>query len=234
MNRLFKIWRKKTALAMAAAMVMGCLWAPPARSGEMAVDLSALIYETQKASRAMEDVLLAWWVPQELWLMFLSQSQSVSEEEKQKYLGIMDPYMVFLVVDGTIGEDGRPRFQAREDVLNSLVLEDAAGNKYKTLREMEISQEAKDFLSRVFPSFARSLGPLGNNLYYAVFTSKNSKGDPIANVFTEGTFVLHMAKRSFRWRTPLGALVPPKHCPITGEELNGGWKYNPWNGAKLE
>ena len=229
-----KTIRHKAALATGIMVVLGCLWAAPATAFEMTVDMNALIYQTQKASRAMDDVLLAWWVPQELWLMFLSRASGVDEAKRQEYLAVMDPYMVFLVVDGVIGKDGVPQFEKREDILNSLSLEDANAKTWPVLDESQISQEARDFLSRVFPAFARNLGPLGNNLHYAVFASRNAKGEPIANVFGEGTFRLIMKRRAFRWRTPLGALVPPKHCPITGEELDGGWKYNPWNGARLD
>ncbi|MBI9075284.1 MAG: hypothetical protein JEZ02_07735 [Desulfatibacillum sp.] len=234
MTRFWRFFCKTLALAVVTLLSLSCFGATQVRAFEMSVDMNALIYQTQKASRAMDDVLLAWWVPQELWLMFLSRTPGVDKAKRQEYLAVMDPYMVFLVVDGQIQGDGTALFRNREELIKTLGLEDKEGNTYQTLEEAKISQEAKDFLSKVFPFFARNLGPLGANLHYAIFSSRDKSGKPIANAFQDSTFVLHMQRRSFRWRTPLGALVPPKRCPETGEELDGSWKYNPWSGVKLD
>ncbi len=77
------------------------------------------------------------------------------------------------------------------------------------------------------------LGPLGQNMHFIVFPSKNIKGQYIADVTKEGTFVVQLGETEFTWRLPLSSLVPPKICPVDGEKMSGAWKFCPWHGTKL-
>jgi hypothetical protein len=39
--------------------------------------------------------------------------------------------------------------------------------------------------------------------------------------------------QTYRWRTPLGSLLPVKVDAKTGEEFPGNYSFNPYTGEKL-
>lgn len=84
------------------------------------------------------------------------------------------------------------------------------------------------------PLLASAVGPLGQNLHFYLFPMTNREGLPILEAKKEGGFSLDFGGESFKWNLPIGALLPPKICPVDGEELNGGWKYCPWHGQQLK
>lgn len=83
------------------------------------------------------------------------------------------------------------------------------------------------------PLFANMLGPMGQNMVFFLFPSNNKEGQKIADSKKEGSFSVEMGEREFRWRLPLGSLLPPKICPTCGEKLSGAYKFCPWDGTKL-
>jgi len=44
---------------------------------------------------------------------------------------------------------------------------------------------------------------------------------------------LSINKNEYKWRTPLGSLMPVKTCPKDGEKMSGAWDYCPFDGEKL-
>lgn len=225
---------KIRARAAATAMALLCLATSPAAGLEMNVDVNSAIYETQKSSRAIDEILTVWWIPPELMLLFLSSVPNLDEAQRTEFLESLDSYMVFLVIDGKIGPNQQPEIKDKKIVRKSIRLMDIKRKTYKPLKEKEISLEAKKSLVKIFPVLAGSYGPLGRAMHYVIFDAKGENNMKIGDVFLDGWFEIKMETRSFRWRTPLSTFVPPKYCPVTGEELPGGWKYNPWNGAKLD
>lgn len=83
------------------------------------------------------------------------------------------------------------------------------------------------------PVLVNMLGPMGQNMHFFLFSSKKKNGQEIAVAKREGAFSVKLDKREFKWRLPLGSLLPPKVCPIDGEKLNGAWKFCPWHGVAL-
>ena len=77
------------------------------------------------------------------------------------------------------------------------------------------------------------LGPMGQNVHFYAFSATDNAGNRIADARKEETFSVTLTGREYKWRLPLGSLLPPKKCPLDGEILNGAYKYCPWHGAKL-
>ena len=225
---------KKRSLGIILLLVLFCLGPRPVSGDEMTVDVGAMIYETQKSSRGFDKVIMAWWIPNELWTLFLVKDTGISEADRKNFLKTLEPYTIMMVMDGFIPMSGTAEFMEEPEIRKHLQLIYSQGKTYKPIKEKSISKEAKNSLKKVGPFFDKVLGPVSENAHFFLFPAKSANKDMIANAFAEGTFVLKMKKNSFRWRTPLWPLVPSKHCPVTGEELQGGWKYNPWNGAKLD
>ena len=71
-------------------------------------------------------------------------------------------------------------------------------------------------------------------MHLYLFPAKNKADKPIMEAKKDGAFTIGLADESFNWKLPLGSLLPPKVCPVDGEELNGAWKFCPWHGEALK
>ncbi len=55
----------------------------------------------------------------------------------------------------------------------------------------------------------------------------------IARATEPGSFAIEVGEMVFKWRTPLGALLHPRVCPVDGEPMKGEWSYCPFHGNEL-
>ena len=51
---------------------------------------------------------------------------------------------------------------------------------------------------------------------------------------SKGGVKFKVATQEFRWRLPLGALMPAKVCAKCNDKCSGAWDYCPWCGTRLE
>ena len=84
------------------------------------------------------------------------------------------------------------------------------------------------------PVLSNMLGPMGENMRFFLFPAVDGSGTEIANPTSQNHFAVQLGDHHFRWRLPLGSLLPPKACPDDGQVLNGAWNYCPWHGTKLK
>ena len=56
---------------------------------------------------------------------------------------------------------------------------------------------------------------------------------PTGPIGQAGTLQVSLYDQVYRWRTPLGSLLPAKVDAKTGEEFPGNYSFNPYTGEKL-
>lgn len=222
----------KTALLAAALVVLGGMSVSFAQDRK--VDLNALTNETQKMSQSANEMTLIWWVPEEFWRVSFEQDPNMTPSQIETFLKVLRPYMLIVAADGKMGTFGGVTYKPKETIQNSIQVIDSEGTHYRPLSDEKIDADTKNFLSMMKPVFVNMLGPMGQNMHFFLFPPKNKKGEDIAAAKREGTFSVQLDKREFKWRLPLGSLLPPKVCPVDGEEVNGAWKYCPWHGVELK
>ena len=132
-----------------------------------------------------------------------------------------------------MGKFGGVNYRPEAEIRAGVQIRDGQGKTYAPLPEEKIDPNAKDFLLMMKPVFASMIGPMGQNMHAIVFSNRDEKGQPIVRAKGEGSFSVQLSGREFKWRLPLGALLPPKTCPQDGEKLNGAWKFCPWHGVAL-
>jgi hypothetical protein len=67
----------------------------------------------------------------------------------------------------------------------------------------------------------------------SIFGIGRETGRNISDATKEGVYYIEVGEKEFRWKLPLGSLLPPKICPVCKEKLSGAYKYCPWDGTKL-
>lgn len=198
------------------------------------IDFNALTNETQKLSEAIDEATLIWWIPEEFWKASFEQDASLTPKQMEDFLKILRPYTVLVVVDGKVGTFGAITYKTETAIRSTIQIFDAQGASFRPLSEDKIAPDAKNMLAMMKPVLVNMLGPLGQNMHFILFPAKNNKSEDIANVLKEGTFIVKLDSREFKWRLPLGSLLPRKICPVDGEKFNGAWKFCPFHGNELK
>jgi hypothetical protein len=195
------------------------------------IDLRALIRETQISSQAPNELTMVWWLPEQFWQASLRDS--VSANQVDEVLKVVRRYTMIAVVDGRIGALGGVSFIPEETVRTNVTLKDAAGVTYIPLGESSIDPDMKNLVQVMKPLVANMLGPMGQNMHFVLFPSKSVDGRLVADPASKGAFWVNVGGKEFRYRLPLGSLLPPKYDPGTGERFPGNYDFNPFTGTKL-
>lgn len=198
------------------------------------VDINALIQETQKMSRSADEMTLIWWIPEEFWRVNFEQNPNITADQAEKFIKVLRPYVIIVAVDGKIGSLGGLTYKPQATIQNSIRIVTNEGTHYDPLADENIDADTKNFLSIMKPVFVNMLGPMGQNVHFFLFPSLSKKGKKIADANSEGILWVKLDNRDFKWRLPLGSLIPPKACPIDGEKMSGAWKFCPWHGVELK
>jgi hypothetical protein len=204
------------------------------KEGGFKVDIQALVHETQKTTQNVNEIVLAWWTPDEYWRAVFAQNPMMAEAGIEEAMKVFRSYMFIAVVDGKMGAFGGITYKSEANIRSSIFIKDSHGTVYPPISEDKIDINAKNFLSATKPILANALGPLGQNLHFFLFPTENKKGQKIAEAKSEGAFSVKIDEKEFRWKLPLGSILPPKICPSCGEKLSGAYKYCPWDGTKLQ
>lgn len=233
MNKTVSIMRlKKTKVFI----VVFLIWANMSLSfaQDIKIDISALIQETQRMSQSAKEMTLVWWVPEEFWRVSFERDPNITATQTEEFLKILRRYMLIIAIDGKVGAFGGITYKPKTTIENDIQVIDRQGTYYRPFSDENMDADIKNFLLMIKPILANMLGPIGENMHFFLFPPKNEKGEDIAVAKREGTFSVKLDKREFKWRLPLGSLLPPKVCPVDGEKLNGAWKFCPWHGVELK
>ena len=235
MNKLIgnKIGRLKWVIVFVAVCLL-CEGVKIGLAQESKVDLNSLTQETQKISQKADEMTLIWWIPEEFWQVSFTQDPTATEAQSEEFIKILQPYTLIAVVDGKVGAFGGVTYISEADIRANIKIRDSQGAYYMPFNEDEVDADVKNLLSMIKPVIANMLGPLGQNMHFLLFPAKNKNGQNIAEAKKEGVFSVKVGERKFRWRLPLGSLLPPKICPKCGEKLSGAYKYCPYDGTPLK
>jgi hypothetical protein len=208
--------------------VLVLLVASPSRLG--AVELDALIKESQKMKSENNTIVMVWWLTEEFWAESFKKQASLTDAQRAEFSKVMKPYTVFCVAALDVGVMGSLTPRGRDLIATNIQLS-IGEKKIAPLTHDEISADATNFYLMMKPAMANMLGQIGKGLEFFVYSSKAS-GDGL-NPSKKGAFTFTAFEHTFNWRLPLGSLLPPKLDPLTKEEFPGNFDFNPYTGKQL-
>ena len=208
-----------------------CLCAAAAE--EPKVDFSALTHEVQRTRSEKGAMTMLFWYPPEYWEISMARNGRTTKEQQKALVNAIRPYTVIAVIDGRIGTFGEVTYAPEAETRANIQLVDAKGNVYEPLGEDDIQDATKNLLAIFKPVISNMLGPMGKNMHIMVFPAKDKNSKRLADPKSKGAFVVKLNKEEFRWKLPLGSLLPEKQCPKCHEKCSGAWDFCPWCGSKL-
>ena len=195
--------------------------------------ITGLLREIQKQSDSRGKITQVWWFPEEFWTLSFRQSGSFNVEQQEAFLKAVRPYLVLAVSDGKIGPLGGAEFIDAASLRATLQVLDGSGRSYAPLADEQLTADVKNLGALLKSMLVNMLGALGQGTHMFFFPSAASDGTAIAAATKEGGFAVRVGEEFFKWRLPLGSLLPLKTCPEDGERMSGAWKYCPWHGKVL-
>jgi hypothetical protein len=218
----------------AISIILLLVWTSFINAQQYNVNLNNLLEETQQVSEDPDYLTIVWWIPVEFWTATFAQDPTVTQSDADDVSSTLGPYTLIAVVDGRIGSFGGVTYFSEDYLRENITIKDIRGNIYRPLPKEDISPDAINLLSIMKPGLENTLGPTGKNMHFMVFSGTDANGAAVVDPLQEGVMTVAVGENTFNFRLPLGSLLPPKVCPVDGEEMNGAWKYCPWHGVELE
>lgn len=227
--------RAEAARRACSALIIGfCMLFFAGQSyGQQDIDLQTIVQETQKMSQSRDEMSFVWWMPEQFWQASMAKDPAVTKKQLDAILETIRPYTMIAVVDGRVGAFGGVTYRSEEAIRTSVTIKDARGWSYAPLSESAVDADTKNLLQMMKPIIGNMMGPLGENMHFLLFESKSKDGRPVADPTREGVLKILVAGKEFKYRLPLGSVLPPKYDPKTGEKFSGNYKYNPFTGSDL-
>lgn len=201
-------------------------------SQSKSIDYNQFIRETQKNISEGSKISIVWWIPVEFWDIALHKNNSLSEDQIKKFLEILKSYSIFAVIDAEVGVLGGFSYTPLDSISENIVLIDNDSKSFKPLKYEVLEVSIQNLLSAFKPMLKNAMGQLGENMNFFVF-SDNDGSKRISNPYSKGYVIIKIKDKEYKWRTPLGTLLPQKFCPKDGDLMNGAWDFCPWDGEKL-
>lgn len=198
------------------------------------VDMNDLLAETQINAGGSDTLELHLWLPLEFWKVSMSQDPSIDKGQVNDFLKVLEPYTMVAVVDGRFGLFGSIVYEELDTIRDNYRMMDKDGKLYAPLKEESLNDEVQLLLGMFKPMMSSMLGQMGQNLQFFVFNNQDENGDRIFSPYVENSTRVQYKGKVRKWKTPFGALLKKKKCPVDEELHNGAWEYCPYHGEKLK
>ncbi len=197
------------------------------------VDMQKFIHETQRLEQGPNSFQLIWWIPTEFWKQSFRNTPSLTVEQKEGFYQAVDDYIVVCVIDAKTTAFGSIVPSSRNEILDKLSLTIGEGKMMKSLPNSEVSDDALNLFAMMKPMMSKMLGQFGKGMEFICFRGLNAEGEKLLDPKGKNSFVINMEKTEYKWRLPLGSLLPPKYDSRSGEKFPGNYIFNPFTGNKL-
>lgn len=202
-------------------------------SAQTSRNLDDFISETQITAPETDAITLAWWIPIEFWEITFESDDAFSEEQAEELFELLRPYNFFAVIDGKMGPFGGMTYISVDSIASCIHIIDQDSVIYYPIDQETLSYDIQNLLAAFKPILTNLMGQMGENMNFFVFTDEKSRKERVINPYEDGFFYLNFLDNSLKFRTPIGALLPPRYCPVDAEKLNGAWKFCPRHGVEL-
>ena len=194
--------------------------------------VAEILRDTQRTTQANGDITMVMWMPQQFWEESMKGNPALTAEGRAQVLAPLADYALFGVMRAKVGATGLTDVQPKAELVKNLKLE-VNGKTVQLLAGEAISPGAQMLLSTLKPAMAAMGGAALQGMEFVVFPA-TAEGKPLIDAMQSGTLQVTLYDQVYRWRTPLGSLLPVKVDAKTGEEFPGNYSFNPFTGEKLK
>jgi hypothetical protein len=195
-------------------------------------DATQLVLDCMKLSNVDGELNILFWLPEEFWRMSAASNPNASPSQVDMIIKVVHPYTIVGVSSGKTAPFA-VIYRTEAEVRNLVRLKDSKGNIYSPLPEDKLDPSVPGLFAFFKPAMARVAGSGAQNIYFYAFPGSTKDGTRICDPTREGFCEIEVGTRQFKWRLPLGSVLPKQKCPTCGEMLSGAYKFCPYDGTKL-
>jgi hypothetical protein len=195
-------------------------------------DIQQILAETERVEQTDGGFRLIWWIPTDYWREAFKKS-TMTQAQSDAFCKSLDGYIVFAIADAKVGPIGGFSSLTRDQLLQTLTAKAGEGEEMKPLSLDQLSPDAKNFLDMMKPALTNMLGKFGGGLEFFCFPATDAGGARLIDPRKDGMLLLNYDGSVYKFRLPLGSLLPPKYDPQTAEKFPGNYIYSPFTGTKL-
>lgn len=221
---------RKSAFPIVLLLALTCASRAAQRPQEQ---LNAIVRDTQKQGTRSGRLTLVWWIPPEFWRVAFAASASVPMDKAEELISSIRDVNVFAVFDAKVGVFGSGDFTSALDLQKNTTLIDQQAKPIPPIPEAKQTDATKNMIAMLKPLMANMLGEFGKNITFLVFEGKTKDGRRWLDPLKPGSFTVKLNAEEFRWRLPLGSLLPDKKCPKCSETFPGNYAFCPFDAAPL-
>lgn len=193
--------------------------------------VAEILRDTQRTTQANGEITMVMWMPQQFWEESMKSNPALTAEGRAQVLAPLAQYALFGVMRARLGAGGVSDVQPKAELLKNLKLE-VNGKVVQPVAPEAISPGAQVLLASIKPAMGAMGGAVMQGMEFVVYPAI-AEGKPLIDALQPGTLQVSLYDQVYRFRTPLGSLLPVKVDAKTGEEFPGNYSFNPFTGEKL-
>ena len=195
--------------------------------------LNEIVRDTQKQGNRAGRSTLVWWMLPEFWRLALISSGTLPADKVEEMVSSIRDVNVFAVVDVKISGFSAD-YTKPEELRKGFAVIDSQNQAVPVIPEQKQSTATKNMLGIMKPVMANMLGEFGKNITFIVTEGKRKDGSRRIDPAKPGTLLVKLNVEEFRWRLPLGSLLPEKICPKCNETFSGSYAFCPFDATPLK
>ncbi|MFL6515490.1 MAG: hypothetical protein ACJ8M1_10760 [Chthoniobacterales bacterium] len=212
---------------------LGLLIGGPLAADNPKQQLNAIVRETQKQGSRAGRITVVWWMPTEFWQAALRANGTVPADKINEAVAALSDVNVFLLVDAKVGALAVVDYAPAAELQKNFSVTDPAGKPVAFIPEARQSMATKNLLAIMKPIMGNMLGEFGKGISFLVFEAKNKDGSRKVDPGKPGILKAKLGEEEFRWRLPLGSLLPDRICPQCSESFPGNYAFCPYDATPL-
>ena len=224
------------ALAAASVAQLGAA----ERKTPKAIDLDALIKETQRSATSTGGMNVVWVIPVEFWRVSATREGVLNEAQIRQISSALEKYLIVGVVRADISPLGSFKFHDEKSVLANMRVTyvDEKGVQQAFQLPKTIDDDAKLIIKAIKPVLSAAMGNLGDNFHLFVFEDRDQFGKRIASPYEPGVLRVELKEHrqekggTVEFPFPLDSLHVPRECGKCSKKAHISWSYCPWCGTK--
>ena len=199
--------RRRAASVLIVALALLGLPRSAARAADATTfDTKALAHQTQRLTNDAGQFFMVWWVPQALSQAIMRDTANVQQADIDQLLRPLEPYLVFALSRGQVGEHRLEDVHDRADLLrNSRLAVD--GQTMTAAPADQNDPGAQAALEMIKPALAAMLGRNGRGIEFALY--RVVPGMHPLDPTMRGSLEYTLYRKHFHWQLPVWAQAAP-------------------------
>lgn len=170
------------------------------------IDTKALAFQTQRLANDAGQFFMAWWVPPALFQSIIRDTGHVAQADSNRMNLALQPYLVFALSRGQVGEHGLEDVHDRADLLHNSHLT-VDGQSVTAAPADQDDPNAKAALDLIKPALVAMLGQNGRGIEFALYRSP--PGLHTVDPREPGHIEYHFYRKHFLWQLPVWGPAAP-------------------------